>query len=210
MADSDIAKNFLVTKLELAVRARDLEITLQWSRGTYFGALLLAAAAGYWISVSYGVYAGQVASLSLAMFFSACWVMVTYAGRYWQTLWEERVALIEKHAIGELYGVPEADGSWDLLGPGFRFSPSRLALVVSISTCAGAFFALLVTLIVGPRASTETVNAFAYVFFIVALIAVAAALWSVWPRREKAPALISEDNKKKYLAGPPSQTEAAS
>lgn len=194
----------LIKKLEFAVRARDLEISLFWSRATYFWAFLVVLYGGYWLFTVNNMFLGQVAALSASFFVSFCWVLVVLAGRYWQKVWELRIEVLEMNSVGPLFSVKEGNGfGWRAMA--WRASVSRLALIVSMvaliatlgllittmalgleaDPIARSFMSSLSVWIFGTDATCWDNKSWAWTMVVVSLVASLFALGLSWPRESK-------------------------
>jgi hypothetical protein len=100
--DNKSEKNTLENKdiYKTAFDTRNLEISLFWQRSNYFLVLNSALALGFF-NLQKQEYAFLLALFGLLVSF--LWYRVNLGSKYWQSRWEERLAVIEKQVAPELH-----------------------------------------------------------------------------------------------------------
>jgi hypothetical protein len=143
--------------LQYAAENRRAEISLLWTRSSFFWAFLGIGIASFGSAIGTQHRTLAVIVACFAAICSLCWTLANRAGKYWQEVWEKKVESVEKEALGNALfsreSNPDVQESW--FWGAKQYSPSRLTCAVSDLTLAvWCFLALGVTLIDVPQRIT--------------------------------------------------------
>jgi hypothetical protein len=94
MPDADQNKKIL----ELAADVRKFEIDLFWKRSTFFWAFSTTAIGAYGVSPNGS--GRQFAAGCFGLVCAAIWSLVNRGSKYWQEVWEKKVEVHQRDAIG--------------------------------------------------------------------------------------------------------------
>jgi hypothetical protein len=171
--------------LDSALDIRKFEITLYWTRATYFWTFIGAALAGYGaVQLADRSVRGDL-SLYLScvgFLFSFAWYCVNRGSKQWQENWENHVDLLENDITGPLYKTvltrdqPEGKreiAEYHLVGPA-PFSVSKINQITSLYICA---LWILLYFHALPRWSVKSHVSIEY---IVVTVITLVACWLMW------------------------------
>ena len=112
---------------------RRSEISLLWTRSSFFWAFLAVGIASFGSAIHFEHRTLALLVACFAAVCSLCWTLANRAGKYWQEVWEKKVEGIEQEALGQIVfsrkSNPDISESWFWAAK--QYSPSRLALAVS-------------------------------------------------------------------------------
>lgn len=98
---------------KIAIATRTLEIQMFWQRSNYFMVLNTAIAVGFF-SQRDTFLAATLAAVGAIV--SLLWYFVNLGGKFWQSRWEERVAILEKRlAEEEGLDIELFSASWETI-----------------------------------------------------------------------------------------------
>jgi hypothetical protein len=140
-------------RLEVALKAREREIDLLWSRSLMFWGFVAAAFAG----TAYALNGGRRNfAFVLSCFGFACaslWTLANRGSRFWFLNWERKVEEYERAVIGSVFANPIAEDRIEKRSAKYpqarvwwsarRYSPSRLVIALS-DFVVGVWGALIV------------------------------------------------------------------
>ncbi len=127
-----------------AVRTREFEVNLYWTRATYFWAFIVLAYGGF-----FGLATSEESKVpeknelqfivaSIGFVFSFGWYLANRGSKYWQENWEKQVELLEDKIIGPLQKTTLHESSFpfsNFLGP-FKLSVTKINQVLSLYVTA--------------------------------------------------------------------------
>lgn len=124
--------------LENALEIRKFEIELYWSRASYFWAIIALALGGFFALEERADTSDGFVVACIGLAFSWAWYLVNRGSAFWQRNWAGHVDLLENSQTGPLHKSIITRESHKLhypLAP-YKFSPSRLNVMLSIFVCS--------------------------------------------------------------------------
>lgn len=133
-------KDIYLAVFKEALRNRQFEISLYWSRTNYGWAFLVLMFTGYF--AIYGskdiepLSKGKILLLisSIGLVFSFGWYLVNRGSKYWQENWEKHVDMLEQRVLGTLFRTtidPDLFKLQDWFSP-LKVSVSRINQIFSV------------------------------------------------------------------------------
>ena len=126
---SSLSGYHALEKLKLAAQALGREQTLLWIKAIFFGGIAAVALGGYAVAAIVHAPLGQVFCAAAGGFVTVCWIATCSAARYWESVWESRVHLLEDQALGPLFKIDEGGGRLHPLKTGLRLSVPVILIV---------------------------------------------------------------------------------
>jgi hypothetical protein len=132
-SDKKNSVNNIVKAFEIALKTREFEINLYWTRANYFWLFVSAIAVGWYHTKDLLFINFSVMLLGFTVSF--VWFCVSRGGKYWQDNWEDNIyylSRILKVPVFELLLDTSGDDCYKL-SSAYRYSVSKLNQFVSLA-----------------------------------------------------------------------------
>jgi hypothetical protein len=170
--------------LGYALDIRKFEISLYWTRATYFWAFIAAAFAAYALTYRTSQAGEPWLSLvfsSLGLVFSWAWYLANRGSKFWQNNWERHVDLLEDITLGPLYKVIATNAGDSFLTDAGRFSVTKINQILSLFVTL--VWLLLLMRSLWPGSMSKEVDVFKLGIVVLTL----AAVGTLWRRGRTYP-----------------------
>lgn len=163
--------------LEYALDIRKFEISLYWTRATYFWAFIAASFAAYALTYKTATDHEPWLSLvfsALGLVFSWAWYLVNRGSKFWQNNWERHVDLLEDMTLGPLYKVVAENPGNNFLTDAAQFSVTKVNQILSLFVAT--FWAVLFIKSIGPVSFSRNPDWFKSAIVVLTTV----SLYALW------------------------------
>jgi hypothetical protein len=164
--------------LAAALDIRKLEISLYWTRATYFWAFIATAFAGYALTYKTSLSNEPWLALlfsSLGLVFSVAWYLVNRGSKFWQCNWERHVDLLEGMTLGPLYKYIAMDTKNSFLTSPGAFSVTKINQMLGLFV--SSIWLILFLKALGPVSFDRELDIFKTALVVLTVVAVILLWW---------------------------------
>jgi hypothetical protein len=170
---NELTKEEREAAFRLAVDNRNFEISLYWSRTTYFWGFLVVIFGAYGFSLTEKIFNEKFQFLLsiIGIVFSFAWYCVNRGSKYWQKNWELMIDILEEKVCGNIYKTNLSGKMFkrrQIFMP-FTFSVSQINQNVSI-------FIFIIWVLLAGRSFNKVINVIALPIYAEYLVLIILAL----------------------------------